>query len=71
MKMRVIAGRPVIGADYWPTPTLRKMPPGWHLSDTLPDARRWHWWTDGDSWIGLFCVVLGVIACFVTIVESL
>ena len=62
--------KPIIGRYYYANPTLRKMPPGWVLSGTLPDARRFHWWQDGDSWIGLFCIAVGIVACLVVVAES-
>ena len=63
--------KPIIGKDYWPNPVLRQMPKHWVIEESHKDSTRWHWWKSGDAWIGLFCLVVGAVACAVILTETL
>jgi hypothetical protein len=34
-----MALKPIIGKDYWPSPTLRQMPSGWVLEESRKPAK--------------------------------
>lgn len=51
---------PIIGRDYLPSPTLRRLPPYWRLSESTP--RRWAWWAEGDFWVGAAATTVGLVA---------
>jgi len=39
-RYHIIAGRPIVGRDYWPNPTLRRLPPTWTLEEARRDRRQ-------------------------------
>ena len=72
MKLRTIAGCPVVGSGYDALRyrhTQRMLPrTGCTAAESCTGPR--HWYTSGDLWIGVAAWAIGLFACVQIVAES-